>query len=93
MFDIVRKSIIFSGNVQGVGFRYRAYHAAIALGLTGWVRNEWDGSVSMEVQGVEEAIDKMVIMIQRGTYIMINNMKVKNLPVDEEDRRFRIRGC
>lgn len=93
MLDIVRKSIIFEGNVQGVGFRYRAYHVAVSLGITGWVRNEWDGSVSMEVQGTEEAIDKMVVMIQQGTYIMINNMKVKRLPIDNEEHRFRIRGC
>ena len=47
MSDRVRKRIIFYGDVQGVGFRYRALHAANFLGITGWVRNEWDGSVSM----------------------------------------------
>ena len=51
--SIVRKHIIFYGYVQGVGFRYRARHAADLYGCTGWVRNEWDGSVSMEIQGEE----------------------------------------
>ena len=37
--------------MQGVGFRYRARQAADMVGCTGWVRNEWDGSVSMELQG------------------------------------------
>lgn len=92
MFSIVRKRIIFEGHVQGVGFRYRAYHAAVSLGLTGWVRNEWDGSVVMEVQGAQENINKMIVMIQRGTFIMINNMQEKQLPLDEEERSFRIRG-
>ena len=90
MSDRVRKRIIFYGNVQGVGFRYRALHAANSLGITGWVRNEWDGSVSMEVQGTEADIDQMILMIQRGTYVMIRDMKVKSLPLEKEES-FRIR--
>lgn len=37
---IVRRHITFYGWVQGVGFRYRARHAAELYGCTGWVRNE-----------------------------------------------------
>ena len=90
MSDRVRKRIIFYGDVQGVGFRYRALHAANFLGITGWVRNEWDGSVSMEVQGTEADIDQMILMIQRGTYVMIRDMKVKSLPLEKEGS-FQIR--
>lgn len=36
----IREHISFSGHVQGVGFRFRASHAANGLGLTGWVKNE-----------------------------------------------------
>ena len=90
MSDRVRKRIIFYGDVQGVGFRYRVLHAANSLGITGWVRNEWDGSVSMEVQGTEADIDQMILMIQRGTYVMIRDMKVKSLPLEKEGS-FRIR--
>ena len=45
MADIVRYYISFKGRVQGVGFRWRAQTIANDLGLTGWVRNEYDGSV------------------------------------------------
>ena len=38
-----RYHLVFSGSVQAVGFRYRAVHAAGSLGLTGWVKNCWDG--------------------------------------------------
>ena len=55
---MLRKHITFYGWVQGVGFRYRARHAAEMYGCTGWVRNEWDGSVTMEIQGSEDAIDR-----------------------------------
>ena len=68
---MIRKQIIFYGRVQGVGFRYRAIHAANLYGCTGWVRNEWDGSVSMEIQGSEEQIDKVILAIEAGRYIRI----------------------
>ena len=44
---MVRKHIFFSGDVQGVGFRYRSFYIAQSLDLTGWVENLWksgDGS-------------------------------------------------
>lgn len=40
---IIRKKVFVYGAVQGVGFRYRAEHAANMLGVTGWVRNEPEG--------------------------------------------------
>ena len=43
---IVRKQIRFVGRVQSVGFRYTAMYFAQDLGLTGWVTNEWDETVS-----------------------------------------------
>ena len=51
---IIRKQIRVYGSVQGVGFRYRTEHAAESVGATGWVRNDPDGSVFMEIQGTEE---------------------------------------
>lgn len=46
----------YEGEVQGVGFRWTSKRLANELGLTGWVRNEPDGSVSMELQGNEEQV-------------------------------------
>ena len=88
---IVRKHIVFYGYVQGVGFRYRARHAADLYGCTGWVRNEWDGSVSMEIQGEESQIDQVILAIERSTYVRIENMEVKTIPVVEHDYGFRTR--
>ena len=51
-----RLQLRFSGEVQGVGFRWTSLRCAEELGLTGWVRNEWDGTVSMELQGTGEQI-------------------------------------
>ena len=89
MDEIKRKHIVFYGSVQGVGFRYRARQAAGLVGCTGWVRNEWDGSVSMEIQGTESAIDQVILAIERGHYVQIDNMDVKELGLVEEENGFR----
>lgn len=88
---MIRKQIIFYGWVQGVGFRYRARNAAERYGCTGWIHNEYDGSVCMEIQGTEEAIDQVILAIETGRYIRIENMYVKTLPTQPEERGFRTR--
>ena len=87
--SLIRKHITFHGSVQGVGFRYRARHAASLYGCTGWCRNEWDGSVTMEIQGEEENIDRVLLSVEAGWYIWIENMYVKTIPVLESERSFR----
>ena len=86
---VVRKRIVFTGAVQGVGFRYRARHAAALAGATGWVRTEFDGSVTMEIQGTEAQIDAVILAVDRGTYVRIENMDVRTVPVLEGETRFR----
>ena len=54
---VIRERIIFRGHVQGVGFRATTRHTAHRHALTGWVRNEPDGSVAMEVQGPAPAVE------------------------------------
>ena len=81
---MIRKVFVFFGIVQGVGFRWRAMKAAELCGCTGWVRNEWDGSVTMEIQGEESSIDQVILAIRRGAYVRIENMSVKTLPPEEE---------
>lgn len=54
--EVRRLALRFVGEVQGVGFRWTSSRLANQLDLTGWVRNEWDGSVTMELQGTDEQI-------------------------------------
>ena len=91
MTDKIRKRFIFYGRVQGVGFRWRAQHAADSLHLTGWVSNLDDGSVMMELQGTEAEIDRLLLLLRNDRYIDITAMDVKKLPLDEEERSFRVR--
>ena len=80
----VRKHIYFYGRVQGVGFRYYAVQKAGQLGLAGWVRNRYDGSVEMEVEGAETDIDQMILFLQNRTYIWIEDMRVKSMSLEGE---------
>ena len=86
-----REHICFTGYVQGVGFRYRALYAARGLGLTGWVRNEYDGSVSAELQGLVGEIDQMIQQLKQDRYIDITGMDRQNIPPDEQENGFHIR--
>lgn len=79
----VRKHIFFYGRVQGVGFRYYAVQKANQLGLTGWVKNLYDGSVEMEVEGQEELIDQLIIFLQNRTYIWIERIDAKTIPLQQ----------
>ena len=67
-----------------MGFRYTACYLARPLGLTGWVRNLWDGTVEMEVQGPGEVIEKFLEQLQRGRFIRIEGMDTENIPLERE---------
>ncbi len=86
---MMRKHIVFHGTVQGVGFRWRARIAAETLGCTGFCRNEWDGSVLMEIQGTEEQIDAVIRSIAKGTFIRIEKMDEILCPIEEHEYGFR----
>ena len=82
----IRKHIIFYGRVQGVGFRYYAVNKTNQLGLTGWVRNLPDETVEMEVQGYEEQIDELIIFLQNRTYIWIERLDARSIPLADDSR-------
>lgn len=86
-----RYRLCFYGIVQGVGFRFTARHAADMYRLTGYVRNEYDGSVTCEVQGDDEAIDRFVATIRSGRFIDISDIDRKELSVIPDERSFEVR--
>lgn len=86
----VRKHIVFYGRVQGVGFRYTAKYLAQSLELTGWVKNDWEGTVTMEVQGREALINKLLVGLNHARFISIDWMDTRDLPLEEE-RTFEVK--
>jgi acylphosphatase len=55
-----------TGRVQGVGYRLWATRTAMGLGLRGWVRNRFDGSVEALVTGAPEQVAAMIEACRRG---------------------------
>ena len=86
---MIRRHYVFHGDVQGVGFRWRAQQAAKLYGLTGWVRNDWEGTVTMELQGEPALLDKAVLVLENSRYIHIDRVETRDLTPDLEERSFK----
>lgn len=57
---------VVEGRVQGVGFRNFVMETAYRLGLTGWVRNRWNGDVEVLAEGDREALGNLLNALHRG---------------------------
>jgi acylphosphatase len=58
--SVIRRHWLFSGRVQGVGFRWTCVERARLLGLQGWVRNLPDGRVEALAEGPVGALDQLL---------------------------------
>lgn len=64
--DRVRRIVRVTGRVQGVGFRVSTLMQADRLGVTGTVRNLWDGSVEADAEGSPAAVAQMLDWLEEG---------------------------
>ncbi len=80
-----RYQIIFSGIVQGVGFRYEAWLIAQKLGLTGFAENLSNGDVRMEIQGPRNKIHHLIRCMESIRRITIEQKIIEELEVIEEE--------
>ena len=64
--DVVRRRVVVRGRVQGVWFRESARRRAEELGVAGWVRNRWDGTVEAEVEGPADSVAVLVSWLGHG---------------------------
>ena len=87
----MRIRVRYVGRVQGVGFRATCRGIAARTAVTGWVRNEEDGSVLMEVQGEIEDVQKVIGEIGRvmGRFIV----RIDEVEIGEaaDERGFEVR--
>lgn len=86
----VRRHFRFTGLVQGVGFRSSAKFIARSLGLSGWVKNNGDGSVELEAQGDEGKIAMLVKELKNYWSYNIDNIECHTLPANPLEHSFRI---
>ena len=92
--DLVRLRLRFVGQVQGVGFRWTSAGVARDLGLTGWVRNELDGSVTAEIQGEASHVGAFFPQMLEAyrhrpiRYVVSHRDEIDAVP---DERRFEVR--
>jgi acylphosphatase len=83
---------IVSGRVQGVWFRARTRDKAVALGVTGFVRNLPDGTVEIVAQGEESQIDALMSWARQGPPMAeVSGLKVDEIPNDADYSSFEVR--
>jgi acylphosphatase len=87
----VRRTITFTGQVQGVGFRYTTVNVASGYNVSGWVRNEPDGSVLCVVEGDEREVDRFVSAVQQAMQGYIRQTQTVRLPATGEFTGFVVR--
>lgn len=86
-----RAHIFVSGRVQGVFFRDHAQRWARSLGLTGWVKNLWDGRVELLTEGEQEDIEKLIARLKQGPPVaQVENVDVTWEEYKDEFSDFRI---
>ena len=87
---MVAKHIIFTGSVQGVGFRFTAHRMAIRHQLTGCVRNLPDGTVEMLAQGSAEDIDDCIRDVKEYFTGYIREIRIEEIPLKPRYTNFNI---
>ena len=82
-----------TGRVQGVGFRWFVEHAAVQLGVAGWVRNRGDGSVEVLASGTREQLHKLYGELLKGPRASrVEKVEVEDAAPDTNLKSFRIEG-
>lgn len=86
-----RVEVEYSGNVQGVGFRFTAEEAASSYQVKGYVRNLANGGVELVAEGEEAKLKDYLDFIRREFDHRIDNISAQWLPPTGELKRFEIR--
>lgn len=87
---VLRYHLIFKGRVQGVGFRFTTQRFASKYGLSGWVRNNPEGTVEAVVEGQEKKLELFLEDLKRYFQGYISDYQKKVLPATGEFKDFRI---
>ena len=86
----IRKEFHFEGNVQNIGFRFEVQSHAKPLGITGYAKNNDDGSVTAQLQGSEKNINKVISYLKTIDRIRIDSITEKEIPLDYYENEFYI---
>ena len=86
------KKFIIQGRVQGVGFRYFTNHIANRIGVYGYVKNLWDGSVEVYAVGTEQQLSILKTGLSKGpSYSYVEKIIEEEAPINSNYYTFDIR--
>lgn len=89
--DLIRFRILVNGLVQGVGFRYYTLRIAEQFGATGFVKNNYDGSVSIEIQSKLSIMTNILNEIKRGpSHSLVREFQKSEIEVVIDEIGFKI---
>ena len=80
--DKIRKHMIFHGDVQCVGFRWNAKYTAQHYGITGWVKNQYNGTVEMEAEGSPADLAALVEELKNARWVHVEHIDETNIPTE-----------
>ena len=89
---MIAKRVIFSGRVQGVGFRYTTREIATGFDVVGAVRNLPDGTVELEIMGETDELEAYLAEITEESPVahFIKEAQIEKIALLENARGFRI---
>jgi acylphosphatase len=88
---MARREVVYRGRVQGVGFRATAREIAAGIAVSGWVRNEADGSVRLQVQGAADQVESFLADVRRIMGRRIESEDGIDVGVEAGETGFEIR--
>ena len=86
-----RIEAFYSGQVQGVGFRFTVERLAVELDIRGWARNLADGRVQLVGEAEEETIKNFLERIKRRFSVYISDIDLQWIEASVEFPDFQIR--
>lgn len=90
----MKKRIVVTGKVQGVGFRAYTQYQAVKLGVKGWVRNLGYDRVEIEAEASPEVLDAFLELVRQGPRASrVDNIEIEDLPEGNAAISFEIRAA
>ena len=87
----MKKHIVITGKVQGVGFRHWLYKAAVQKKINGWVKNNISGEVEALLIGNEMEIDNLIKLCKKGPPSSeVTEIEVQNYQKEHFGKSFEI---
>lgn len=88
-----RYHIIYTGCVQGVGFRWKLMMIAKSLGIVGYAKNLSNGNVEVEIEADEYSLDEFckLVLEEQDQFIQIEDYAIKQIPIREDEPSFGVR--